>query len=338
MRLAWADIARGIGIVLVVYGHVLRGIHDADIGLNENFFFYSDTFVYGFHMPLFFLLSGLFVSSWESKPFAAAAGKKIHQLLLPYLIWSLLQGSVMIVLSGATNSSTLTWSGLPANIGWSPIGQFWFLYALFFMFILYYVLNKFLPKPVMLLVGLAVFAAMPLLELNWIVEKFGSHFVYFLAGACLARYKAIVPRLFKPAALYASSAAFILVNALYLWAANRFYDAPGFQYLGLAAAAAGVAFVIALSYRLQAVKGTTWLKSLGLSSMSIYLVHILAASGTRIVLDKGLHIGDPAAHIVLGTIMGIAVPLVVQAVARGLRLDNVLFASRQPTVKGQASA
>lgn len=45
-RLDWVDVARGIGIIAVVVGHVwTRGpLRDA---------------MYSFHMPLFFLLSGM---------------------------------------------------------------------------------------------------------------------------------------------------------------------------------------------------------------------------------------------------------------------------------------
>ena len=45
-RLEWIDVARGIGIIAVVAGHVWTG------GAFRNA-------LYSFHMPLFFLLSGL---------------------------------------------------------------------------------------------------------------------------------------------------------------------------------------------------------------------------------------------------------------------------------------
>lgn len=47
-RLEYIDIARGIGIVLVVLGHCLSQL---DGGLR--------TFIYSFHMPLFFALAGM---------------------------------------------------------------------------------------------------------------------------------------------------------------------------------------------------------------------------------------------------------------------------------------
>lgn len=59
-RLDWIDKAKGIGIILVVYGHVARGIFNAGIPMNEKSFGIIDSVIYSFHMPLFFFLSGFF--------------------------------------------------------------------------------------------------------------------------------------------------------------------------------------------------------------------------------------------------------------------------------------
>jgi fucose 4-O-acetylase-like acetyltransferase len=54
-RLAWADTAKGLGMVLVYYGHLAAAVPDLHgAGLSQM------RFIYAFHMPLFFLLSGIF--------------------------------------------------------------------------------------------------------------------------------------------------------------------------------------------------------------------------------------------------------------------------------------
>ncbi|WP_340264204.1 acyltransferase family protein [Sphingobium mellinum] len=67
-RLDWIDVARGIGIIAVVIGHVwTRGpLRDA---------------VYSFHMPLFFLLSGLLS---RSQPVAAFTLRQLGSQMRPY--------------------------------------------------------------------------------------------------------------------------------------------------------------------------------------------------------------------------------------------------------------
>lgn len=119
MRKAWVDYAKGIGIVLVVHGHVLRGMNDAGLG-SSSLLERADTLIYGFHMPLFFLLAGLFVGKWAERDFTTALKQKAYTILWPYLAWSLLQGSVSIVLSKATNASSLHWSNLWLKIAYLP--------------------------------------------------------------------------------------------------------------------------------------------------------------------------------------------------------------------------
>ncbi|MDR1897827.1 MAG: acyltransferase family protein, partial [Prevotellaceae bacterium] len=102
-RFQWVDIAKGIGIILVVYGHVIRGIHSSGI-IDDKTFYLSDTFVYSFHMPLFFVLSGLFFKrSLDKYKANGLFVEKCKSLVYPYIIWSLFQTGVEILLSNFTN-------------------------------------------------------------------------------------------------------------------------------------------------------------------------------------------------------------------------------------------
>lgn len=72
-RIEYIDIARGIGILLVVLGH-------NDFSLISLF---AHQVIYSFHMPLFFFLSGYFLNA--SVPFWEFFKKRFHSLLKPYL-------------------------------------------------------------------------------------------------------------------------------------------------------------------------------------------------------------------------------------------------------------
>ncbi|MGG1754302.1 acyltransferase family protein, partial [Bacillus pumilus] len=74
-RLEWVDAAKGIGILLVVMAHV---------PIPDSF----KQFIYSFHMPLFFLLSGMMFRS-SSRPALSFIQKKAKSLLLPYLYFSI---------------------------------------------------------------------------------------------------------------------------------------------------------------------------------------------------------------------------------------------------------
>src|SRR5580698_11291799 len=104
-RLAWVDYLRGIAIVLVVYRHVLLGLQNSGMSippayLNANIMFFS------FRMPLFFILSGIFISgSLAKKSLKQLIGIKFENLLYPYLIWVFLQVTFQILLGANTNSN-----------------------------------------------------------------------------------------------------------------------------------------------------------------------------------------------------------------------------------------
>ena len=85
-------------------------------------------------MPLFFFLSGLFFCKSLNK----YGGKgliftKLDTIIYPYIIWSLLQGSIEVTLSNFTNGN-VSW-GYVFKLLWAPRAHFWFLYALFFVFL-----------------------------------------------------------------------------------------------------------------------------------------------------------------------------------------------------------
>lgn len=75
-RIAVIDIAKGIGILLVIAGHILPRESAAFL------------FIYSFHMPLFFILIGIVTDISGQTSFKAflAADKK---LMVSYVFWSL---------------------------------------------------------------------------------------------------------------------------------------------------------------------------------------------------------------------------------------------------------
>jgi len=72
-RIEYVDIAKGIGILLVVMGH-------NDFGLVSPFFY---KLIYSFHMPLFFFVSGMFFKA--DVPFFSMIRRRFDSLLKPYI-------------------------------------------------------------------------------------------------------------------------------------------------------------------------------------------------------------------------------------------------------------
>ena len=78
-RIAWIDAAKGLGIILIVLGHL------ASVEAPSAFYVY----IYAFHVPLFFFISGLTLKP-GGKPFGAMLADKARTLLVPYLCYALL--------------------------------------------------------------------------------------------------------------------------------------------------------------------------------------------------------------------------------------------------------
>ena len=120
-RIAYIDIAKGIGILLVALAH-------ADISL---FSPYLHKFIYSFHIPLFFFLSGYFFN--PDTPFWTLLKKRFNSLLKPYFVTILF---IYIVSISFTNMRFMTAFGrivksLYATGHYIDWVQLWFLPSLF---------------------------------------------------------------------------------------------------------------------------------------------------------------------------------------------------------------
>jgi fucose 4-O-acetylase-like acetyltransferase len=159
-RIAYLDVAKGIGILLVALAH-------ADVSL---FSPYLHKFIYAFHMPLFFFLSGYFFKPGIS--FWAQLKKRFNSLLKPYFVTILL---IYIVSLSFTNMRFANVFGrilksLYATGYYIDWTQLWFLPSLFvtalFAFLFYHLVlarigNRYLRWLVLL--GLPAIAV-PLLD------------------------------------------------------------------------------------------------------------------------------------------------------------------------------
>lgn len=66
-REIWPGVAMGIGILLVVYGHAARGLERAGLPIDPDIFSFVDAVSYAFHMPLFFFVSGYWLTTRTRK-------------------------------------------------------------------------------------------------------------------------------------------------------------------------------------------------------------------------------------------------------------------------------
>lgn len=84
------DALKGFGIILVVFGHALRGVYEAGLIQNAAIFHLVDDAIYSFHMPLFFFMSGLVFYPKLSTPLRPGIASTTLRMIYPIFVWTYL--------------------------------------------------------------------------------------------------------------------------------------------------------------------------------------------------------------------------------------------------------
>ncbi|MBY0579675.1 MAG: acyltransferase family protein [Burkholderiales bacterium] len=318
-RWDWVDVAKGIGIILVVYGHVARGLFHAGIYQDQTSFDLIDKIIYSFHMPLFFFLSGIFcISSFEKRGMKLVFNK-IDTVFYPYILWSLIQGSVEIAMSNFTNQHVSPESLLA--ILWQPRAQFWFLYTLFFVFLLntgvLFMLKRLAPLKKtwpLILMAIAVILTIckPLMPALFLFQSIADYDIYFSFGTIFwfLNKGAIDIKALLPLALL-----FIVMQYAVFFTGAIILEQ---QLTVILLASIGILTVIGIAQR------SRFFSVLGLYSMEIYLMHVIFGSGMRILVQKGLAVEALLPHLIMGTLAGVLLPILATRWIHNIRFEFLL--------------
>ncbi|MBB4860268.1 fucose 4-O-acetylase-like acetyltransferase [Novosphingobium chloroacetimidivorans] len=314
-RVDWLDVARGIGIVLVVGGHAERGVIAASMSGPPRFGV-GDLALYTFHMPLFMLLAGINVPASLSKGTRPFLQAKLWTVAYPYVLWSLIQGTLLIALSGMTNTQA-RWTDLAA-IAWQPLSPFWFLYALFAFMVLTALVRS---AAVLVALALGALWISGLMERESLLHQMAYMLPFFVIGMLGSRrIKAL--SLPWPAGLALAGVWLVAFQIV-----PRTDTMPYLTPWSFPAALAGIGVVFAMAQAIGgAAKGV--LVALGEASMSIYVMHIPANAGARIALMK-LDLPLPQwALICACATIGVLGPFAVHHALRSLGLLPVFGLAR----------
>lgn len=127
------DMLKGFGILLMLIGHVQFG---ADI----------NHYIYSFHMPLFFWTSG-FLFKYRNRDIFSYFKKSGRALILPYFVYGGIFTVLFSVYQHEINLSDVCIKFLyPNHYPFDWCGAIWFLPAMFFVKLLYFVVNKYLKR------------------------------------------------------------------------------------------------------------------------------------------------------------------------------------------------
>lgn len=139
-RVDWIDAAKGFTMLLVIIGHCVDGYLKAHMfpSYTKQLQFIFN-FLYSFHMPLFFILSGfLYYYSYNNSNFKKIKTKTIELIAL-YFGYSITQCLVQIAMVGKINRNISFSDILILPVYTVP--PYWYLYVLAFLYVISYALR-----------------------------------------------------------------------------------------------------------------------------------------------------------------------------------------------------
>lgn len=135
-REKWVDDIKVIACILVVLGHFFQSMTKASIMPENDLYKWFNTTIYYFHVPLFFICSGYLyqkyskvnsLGSWRRN-----VAKKMLALGVPYATFTTATWVLKKVFSSSVNDQI---GGLGDTLFLHPTAPYWYLYALFFIFL-----------------------------------------------------------------------------------------------------------------------------------------------------------------------------------------------------------
>lgn len=135
-RVDYVDMTKGIGMLTIVWGHIMLSG-------------WSNNLVYSFHIPLFFFLSGLLFNVTKYPSLGSFIKRRIKTLLVPYFIFSFMTWVFWAVMNIITHSQVNLWKPLLQTFIAQGSNGFmvhnvplWFVTCLFVVELLYYFIQK----------------------------------------------------------------------------------------------------------------------------------------------------------------------------------------------------
>ncbi len=190
-----------IAIILVILGHsgcVYANIWDDDIVYkNSEIIRYITNYIYSFHMPLFVFLSGYLYSNGKInnkyRSFTELISKKFRRLIVPYLfIGILFMLPIKIIFNLDNISSSYFIRAINEIILARHPSHLWFILMLFNLFIIFYIIEKYLNKN-KLIINLLILVTISIVSVKipnvYQISTSMQYLLYFYIGYIIQKYK-----------------------------------------------------------------------------------------------------------------------------------------------------
>ena len=331
-RMEWVDYARGLAIILVVYRHTMVGLERAAIDV-PLFLYNIQEFLVNVRMPVFFVLSGIFLGrSINNKSKKVLIIKKAATLLYPYILWTIILITLQIFLSDYTNSKRSFSDYRYIITQPRELDHMWYLLALFNTSLLLIISSGWvLKRPVLhlLLATILHFAHLWLRDYS-LFSDLCYYYIFLAIGVHVSNAVMELDKYDNKFILKVLLCALpLFITGQLAWFFNidnnyaPFHESYIFPFLLIILTACVVFYCICrLLYNAGIAK---WLNVIGRSSLHIYILHILIISSFRIVLIKIFNVSN--VYILIGgsLVLGIGLPVLVYVISKKWKRIQILF-------------
>lgn len=310
----WVDNVKVIACILVVLGHFFQSMVKANIISDNDLYEWFNQTIYYFHVPLFFVCSGYLYQKFSSVNTIQSWGKNIFKkgivLGIPYFLFSLITWILKNFFSGAVNEQAV---GLIDTLLIHPSAPYWYLYALFFIFL---ITPTFLNKK-MMFVGLmvAILAKIIILINNVtipVISYILENEIWFVGGMSISVLNLTTKDFF---CRNAKSASWVLCSFVVLSIIIYYFniDLIGLDFiLGLMAC---IAIIMLLRCAFISNYQTRIFGILAKYTLPIYLMHTIFAAAFRTILMK-VGIDNFVIQIVLGLGVSFLGPIITAVIMK----------------------
>ena len=292
-REKWVDDVKVMACILVVLGHFFQSMTKANILAENDLYEWFNTTIYYFHVPLFFICSGYLYQNYSKVNSVGSwcknMAKKALALGVPYATFTTATWVLKKVFSSSVNDQI---GGLCDTLLLHPTAPYWYLYALFFIFLVTPTFSSVKATVVGLIVALAAKA----LILTgggysvYAVSTVLSNEIWFVLGMSIYTFNVqLKGRKVQGTIL---GLLFVILSVV-VYAAGISGGAISFI-MGLLACVAVILMVTDFEEKLG--RGMDFLAKY---TMPIFLMHTLFAASLRSVLLK-VGVTNAVAHVVLG--------------------------------------
>jgi fucose 4-O-acetylase-like acetyltransferase len=327
-RWVWIDSDKGISIILVGFGHCLSILQNHGLALNSYpAITYLSVFLYGFRMPLFFIVSGIFIAGGlKKKGLKGYSVYRANTIFYPLLVWGFIEITFSLLTSHFTHNGTSPLNYINLLIDARKTGHFWYLNALFFISVLYAITRaglKMGPAKQFIL-GLVLYAISAYIHIHDLpagsLTDIFEYYLFFSIGDMISN--TVLNQ--EYARRFASFKVFFPLLAIFLilqyrFAAYNMHGGPdGINYVEhkmpvffLLEALVGCTISVNFSFLLQKYNALNFLRVIGFHSLYIYCMQIIIMTMARVILVNILKITYVPFLVIFIWTSGVAIPIII---------------------------